>query len=125
MFLDRRLPMDDLIGYWIAQFLGAIAASLVVLIAYDDDDGRRHDDAGVDDLGRDRRRIVMTAVFVAVILQSTKSERVRGTALLAIPLTLARDPRRDHPDQRLVGEPGAQLRRRRSSAPSSPITGST
>ena len=36
MFLDRRLPMDDLIGYWIAQFLGAIAASLVVLIAYDD-----------------------------------------------------------------------------------------
>ena len=31
MFLDRRLPMDDLIGYWIAQFLGAIAASLVVL----------------------------------------------------------------------------------------------
>ena len=31
---------------------------------------------------------VMTALFVAVILQSTKSERVRGTALLAIPLTL-------------------------------------
>ena len=30
----------------------------------------------------------MTAIFVAVILQSTKSERVRGTALLAIPLTL-------------------------------------
>ncbi len=46
MFLDRRLPMDDLIGYWIAQFLGAIAASLVVLIAYDDNDSRRDDDAG-------------------------------------------------------------------------------
>jgi aquaporin Z len=30
----------------------------------------------------------MTALFVAVILQSTKSERVRGTALVAIPLTL-------------------------------------
>ena len=32
---------------------------------------------------------MMTAILVAVILQSTKSERVRGTALaFAIPLTL-------------------------------------
>ena len=36
LFLDRRLAADDLIGYWVSQFLGAIAASLVVLIAYDD-----------------------------------------------------------------------------------------
>ena len=32
--------------------------------------------------------VVFTALFVAVILQSSKSERVRGTALLAIPLAL-------------------------------------
>ena len=32
--------------------------------------------------------ILLTAVFVAVILQSTRSERVRGSALVAIPLTL-------------------------------------
>ncbi len=31
---------------------------------------------------------MMSALFVAVILQSTKSERTRGTALIAIPLTL-------------------------------------
>jgi aquaporin Z len=32
--------------------------------------------------------MLLTAIFVAVILQSSRSERVRGTALLAIPLAL-------------------------------------
>jgi aquaporin Z len=32
--------------------------------------------------------IAMTAIFVAVILQSSKSDRFGGSALLAIPLTL-------------------------------------
>ena len=88
MFLDRRLPMDDLIGYWIAQFLGAIAASLVVLIAYDDATVAATTTQASDTWAAIVVETMMTAVFVAVILQSTKSERVRGTALLAIPLTL-------------------------------------
>lgn len=88
MFLDRRLPMDDLIGYWIAQFLGAIAASLVVLIAYDDNTVAATTTQSPDAWAGIVVEFVFTAVFVAVILQSTKSERVRGTALIAIPLTL-------------------------------------
>ena len=32
--------------------------------------------------------MLLTAIFVAVILHSSKSERVQGTALLAIPLAL-------------------------------------
>ena len=36
MFLDRRLSLEDMIGYWISQAVGAILASIVVLIAYDD-----------------------------------------------------------------------------------------
>ena len=88
MFLDRRLPMDDLIGYWIAQFLGAIAASLVVLIAYDDATVAATTTQASDTWAAIVVETIMTAIFVAVILQSTKSERVRGTALLAIPLTL-------------------------------------
>src|SRR5262245_3623885 len=32
MFLDRRLELNDLVAYWIAQFLGAIAASVLLLI---------------------------------------------------------------------------------------------
>jgi aquaporin Z len=88
MFLDRRLPMDDLIGYWVAQFAGAIAASLVVLIAYDDATVAATTTQSPDNWAGIVVEFVMTALFVAVILQSTKSERVRGTALIAIPLTL-------------------------------------
>jgi aquaporin Z len=89
MFLDRRLPMDDLIGYWIAQFAGAIGASLVVLIAYDDATVAATTTQASDNWAAIVVELVMSALFVAVILQSTKSERVRGTALIAIPLTLA------------------------------------
>ncbi|HET8743421.1 MAG TPA: aquaporin [Gaiella sp.] len=88
MFLDRRLAMDDLIGYWIAQFAGAIAASVVVLIAYDDSTVAATTTQASDNWAAIVVEFLMTALFVAVILQSTKSERVRGTALLAIPLTL-------------------------------------
>ena len=88
LFLDRRLPAEDLIGYWVAQFLGAIAASLVVLIAYDDSTVAATTTQSPDNWAGIVVETVMTALFVAVILQSTKSERTRGTALLAIPLTL-------------------------------------
>jgi aquaporin Z len=88
MFLDRRLPIDELIGYWISQFIGAIAASLVVLIAYDDSTVAATTTQASDNWAAIVVEVMMTALFVAVILQSTKSERVRGTALVAIPLTL-------------------------------------
>ncbi len=88
MFLDRRLPMDDLIGYWVSQFVGAIVASLVVLIAYDDTAVAGTTTQAGDNWAAIVVEVIMTALFVAVILQSTKSERVRGTALVAIPLTL-------------------------------------
>ena len=88
MFLDRRISMDDLLGYWVAQFLGAIGASLVVLIAYDSNTVAATTTQSPDNWAGIVVEFVMTAFFVAVILQSTKSERVRGTALLAIPLTL-------------------------------------
>ncbi len=88
MFLDRRLEMDDLIGYWVAQFAGAIGASLVVLIAYDDTTVAATTTQPSDTWAAIVVEVMMTALFVAVILQSTKSERVRGSALIAIPLTL-------------------------------------
>jgi aquaporin Z len=88
MVLDRRLSMDDLIGYWVSQFIGAIAASLVVLIAFDDTAVGGTVTQASDNWAAIVVEFVMTALFVAVILQSTKSERVRGTALVAIPLTL-------------------------------------
>ena len=51
--------------------------------------GRGDDDAGVATTGRrSSSRSSFTALFIAVILDSTKSERAHGTALIAIPLTL-------------------------------------
>jgi aquaporin Z len=89
-FLDRRLSAQETVWYWISQFVGAILASLVILIVY----------ASSSSVGATANRstsdarnfvveIVLTAIFVAVILQVTRSENYRGQALLVIPLTLA------------------------------------
>ncbi len=89
MFLDRRLSALDTIWYWIAQFLGAICASLLILILW----------ASRDDVAKTATRsnsdaraffleLIFSAIFVAVILQVTRSDRYGPSALLAIPLTL-------------------------------------
>jgi aquaporin Z len=88
LFLDRRLPLNDMFAYWIAQVVGAIAASLVVLIAFNDDAVAATTTHSADNWAGIVVETTMSALFVAVILQSTKSERSRGTALVAIPLTL-------------------------------------
>ena len=88
MFLDRRLSLEDMIGYWISQVVGAVLASIVVLIAYDDNVVAATTTQATDTWAAIVVEVVLTALFVAVILQSTKSERVRGSALVAIPLAL-------------------------------------
>jgi aquaporin Z len=88
MFLDRRLAMNEMIAYWVAQVVGAIAASLVVLIAFNDDAVAATTTHASDNWAGIVVETMMSALFIAVILQSTKSERTRGTALVAIPLTL-------------------------------------
>jgi aquaporin Z len=91
LFLDRRINLTDLVGYWIFQFLGAILASLTVLLAFT----KREVAAtatvpgpGVGDGAAFVIEVATTAIFVLVILQSTKSSRYSGSALVAIPLTL-------------------------------------
>jgi aquaporin Z len=88
LFLDRRLALNDMIAYWIAQVIGAIAASVVVLIAFNSDAVAATTTHSSDNWAGIVVETMMSALFVAVILQSTKSDRSRGTALLAIPLTL-------------------------------------
>ena len=88
MYLDRRITMDDLIGYVVSQFIGAIAASLVVLIAFNDAAVAGTTTQSPDVWAGVVVEFVFSALFVAVILHSTTSERSRGTALLAISLTL-------------------------------------
>jgi aquaporin Z len=89
MFLDRRLTALDTIWYWIAQFVGAIAASLAILVIYADRDAVK---ATATRSSSDTRafflELICSAIFVAVILQVTRSDRYGASALLAIPLTL-------------------------------------
>jgi aquaporin Z len=90
MYLSRRLSGEDLVGYWVAQFAGAILASIAIWISFTRNlvaatvTGTQFSSAW-EALWLE---FILTAIFVLVILQSTRSERVRGTALLAIPLTL-------------------------------------
>jgi aquaporin Z len=90
MFLDRRLTALETIWYWIAQFVGAICASLVVLAAFTS----TSDVGATATVSPDRWRgflleLVASAIFVAVILQVTRSGRYGASTLIAIPLTLA------------------------------------
>jgi aquaporin Z len=89
MFLDKRLPARDLVGYLIAQFAGAVLGSVALLIA-----SSKHAVAttatvpGTSDGKAFWIELLFTTIFVLVILQSSCSERFGASALLAIPLTL-------------------------------------
>lgn len=90
MVLDRRLSTKDVLPYWIAQFAGAVLASVCVLIAFDQDAV-----AGTATLPGPTGagtafflEVLASAIFVIVILRVTQSDKFGGTALISIPLTL-------------------------------------
>jgi aquaporin Z len=88
LFLDRRLTITDLFGYWISQFAGAILASFVLLLATS-----KHEVASTATVPSSNgtafvMEVVFTAIFVSVILAASKSKLYVGSALVAIPLTL-------------------------------------
>jgi aquaporin Z len=89
LFLDRRVDASDLVGYLVMQFVGATLASLVLLVVTS-----KHEVAltattpAAGNASAFVIELVFTAIFVTVILQSSKSERFGGSALIAIPLTL-------------------------------------
>ncbi len=90
MFLDKRLPSNELIGYWIAQFAGGILAAIALwIVSSRDDVAATTTVPGVFGNGSAfLMELVFTAIFVGVILQASVSGRFGGSALLAIPLAL-------------------------------------
>jgi aquaporin Z len=89
MFLDRRLAAGDLVSYWASQIIGAVLASLLVLFAFTKQDVANTATTHTSTKVALVVEIALTAVFVLVILQVTKSLGGYGaTALVAIPLTL-------------------------------------
>lgn len=87
MYLDKRTSASDLIGYWIAQFVGGALASLILVVATSQDivattATRYNNELGFGIMSE----LILTAVFVMVILASTRT--APATAGIAIPLTL-------------------------------------
>lgn len=90
MFVDRRVTLVDLIGYWISQVAGGLLGSLTLLWMTNQSAVESTTNTFSDGIGTAWiSEIVLTAIFVGVILQVTRSATVSNQAFVAIPLTLA------------------------------------
>ncbi len=96
MFLAGRMSGRRMLGYWAAQFAGALAgAGLLALIAGGASHGLGEngwtsvDDGGFGLVSAAAFEVIMTAVFVMVILGATTPGETTGFAGLTIGLTLA------------------------------------
>ncbi len=90
LFLDRRLGVRDLVAYWGFQVAGAVLAGLALLLMTSSDDVAKA--ATVPGSNGVRAaffaEVFLTAIFVLVILQVTKSKAYASTTYVAISLTL-------------------------------------
>lgn len=101
LFLDKRLSTKDLIGYWIAQFIGGIiaAAVLALIISMCDlggvlttglgcDGYEAASSVGISMIGAVIVEIILTCIFVLSVLGSTADEKTAPFAGIIIGLTL-------------------------------------
>ena len=89
MVIDGRTTPTDAVGYIVAQVVGAIAAAALVLILWSQEAVAGTITApgsGFSDIQAIVLETVLTAIFLLVILSSTK--HASSLAALAIPLTL-------------------------------------
>jgi aquaporin Z len=97
MLLTRRIPVNEAVGYWIAQFLGAIAAGAMLKLfvssfGVTDYTGalgtNSYDNGAINMGGAFVLETILTAAFVLVILLVTERVAAPGFAGIAIGLTL-------------------------------------
>jgi len=90
MLLDGRITLSDAIGYWVGQIAGASVGSLIVLAASGSQEAVASTATTYSDYGAALTvEIALTAVFVWVIMTTTRYTRARGhQAPLAISLAL-------------------------------------
>ena len=87
--LDKRLPALEGAFYVVAQIIGAIGAAVVVMVTVSQQavaDGITRPGEGISDISALVIETIFTAIFLVVILVSSK--RAPQIAALAIPLTL-------------------------------------
>jgi aquaporin Z len=88
-FADKRLGAADAALYVVAQVIGALIASAMILVIRDRDAvalTANHPGSAIEALPAFVIEVVLTAIFVAVILTVTK--RAASQATYVIPLTL-------------------------------------
>ena len=97
MLLAKRIPAKDAVGYWIAQFLGAILGAAVLKLfvtsfGVTDYTGglgtNSYDNGAINMPGAFVLEVLLTAVFVLVILLVTEKVASPGFAGAAIGFTL-------------------------------------
>lgn len=90
MLADGRISFSDAIGYWVAQMAGAVVGSLIVLGATGSREAVAATTTNYTDLSTAIVvEIVLSAVFIWVIMTTTRFTRTRGhQAPAAIALTL-------------------------------------
>jgi MIP family channel proteins len=85
--LDRRVDIVTAIGYLVAQVVGALAASLTILLLTSREFVvTTRTTPTLDDLPSFATEVILTAVFVAVILTITRTNP--SQAIFVIPITL-------------------------------------
>jgi aquaporin Z len=87
-FLDKRVDLAGAVGYVVAQVVGAVAASAVILAISDTASvaGTKNMPGASGDMTAFVAEVLLTAIFLAVILTVTK--KAADHALFVIPLTL-------------------------------------
>jgi len=86
-FLDKRIDAMGAVGYVVAQVVGAIVASAMILVISDQGHvAATRNLPGISEAGAFLVEVVLTAIFVAVILTVTK--KAPEQAFLVIALTL-------------------------------------
>ena len=97
MLVGRRMPGKEAVGYWIVQFIGAIAAGALLKLfvssfGVTDYTGglgtNSYDNGAINMGGAFVLEVVLTAAFVLVILLVTERIAAPGFAGIAIGLTL-------------------------------------
>lgn len=97
MLLGRRMPANEAVAYWVAQFVGAIVAGgllklFVTSLGATDYTGalgtNAYDNGAINMAGAFVLEAVLTAAFVLVILLVTERVAAPGFAGIAIGLTL-------------------------------------
>jgi glycerol uptake facilitator-like aquaporin len=121
--VSGRMPLDEAVGYWVAQFVGGIAGALVLfgVVSGSPTTHRRTIGLGADGFGANSMvhldavgafaaEGILTLLFVFVVLVGNEQARHTRVRRSGHRTGLDRGAPHRHPPDRHVGQPGPQPR---------------